>query len=86
MLPNTLVINVTQEDIDRGEPCSTNYCPIARAIRRKVGPEAYISVGDTTAAIDRTNYRVSPRAADFIHSFDENELSVSPGTFRFRRI
>jgi hypothetical protein len=34
---DTLTINVTQEDIDHGEPCQTTWCPLARAICRALG-------------------------------------------------
>ena len=72
-------IQVTKEDIKKGERGSCEWCPVALAIQRtydlKNGKDKMVVVdGDRVGIWDKNNgeqhYQLPQSARDFIHSFD----------------
>jgi hypothetical protein len=78
----TVTIDVTQEDIDSGEPLSCNSCPIALAAER--AGFADVSVGGYLWFVNTDGLRlrasIPPVALEFIGDFD-NEETVVPFSF-----
>lgn len=71
-----MFINITQEDIDKGERSKSSKCPLALAAHRSFSKEVYIDVlperiyvhsGDATRL---TKYNLPPIAQNFVISFD----------------
>lgn len=87
-LPQTLTVEVTEQDIKQGNPGKEKSCAIALAMRRAVGSKR-ITV-DMSARVrddaDHTvaTYGLTDRAFRFMKRFDKGE-PVSPTRFRFRR-
>ncbi len=87
-----LVINVTQEHINRGSS-STTHCPIALAIRDIVGilpvvevQEGSVCIGENASGIVPGEYPTTEEMDDFINDFDEACEGVdgaTPSVFRF---
>jgi hypothetical protein len=82
-LSKSLVISVTQEDIDNGVTSSPGRCPVALAVQRQF-PKARVSVGCSEVTV-RTRfrgrcYRLSPEGRHFIATFDCRG-NVTPVTF-----
>jgi hypothetical protein len=76
----TYTIDVTQEDIDRGERAKCMRCPIARAMQR-VFPVNKVSVFGAITWIGNDRYSDLPdEAQQFIMYFDEDE-PVEPFSF-----
>jgi hypothetical protein len=66
-------INVTQKDIDSGEPCDGRKCPVARAICRHVKPFLLIDVQeDLLIQTSKREYsfKVPPEVNNFVTIFD----------------
>ena len=72
-------IQVTKEDIEKGEKGSCEWCPVALAIQRtydlKNGKDKMVTVdGDGVGIWDKNNgeqhYQLPQIARDFIHTFD----------------
>ncbi len=80
-MKKTLKINVTQEDIDRGEPSRPSGCPIAIALRRLIPGVIVGTIGIYDASYDKLTRGTPRRAAEFIRRFDLGQ-SVKP--FRFQ--
>lgn len=84
--PQTLRVDVTQEDIDKGVRGSATNCPLARALHRdgyycEVGEETYIRATENEFGRE---YLPGGSARDFIEDFDDDER-VYPGPFFFYR-
>jgi hypothetical protein len=84
----TLEVNVTQDHIDRGAPCSCYSCPIALAVSDAVGSlsgaDRIIVDRYTLSLIDDTAVLIGElpkEAVQFIHDFDDTELAVKPFKF-----
>lgn len=77
----TVTVEVTQDDIDAGRRKSCFGCPVARALRRAVGGDAWV-VGPSwaRALADAAALPLPPEAARFVRSFDDRS-PVSPFTF-----
>jgi hypothetical protein len=75
-------IDVTQEDIEKGERRHACRCPIARAISRAASSQATVgqSVAGYSAWIGDTKVLLPACAAVFAHSFDAGDV-VSPFSF-----
>jgi hypothetical protein len=90
MINLTQTIEVTQEDIDKGERRQCNTCPVALAITRQLPEElkgCVVSVTCLNATIFSKNTRgilrhaeLPEEAADFIQRFDDH-IGVQPFTF-----
>ena len=90
-----MLIEVTQEHIDQGEPGSAERCPIALAIVEQ-RPDTYTAlVASQFADIyeddpfsegyhPRIQYRTTKKMSDFFRRFDEHK-PVEPMTFRLMR-
>jgi hypothetical protein len=71
-------IQVTNEDIKKGEQGSCEWCPVALAIQRtydlKNGKDKMVTVDDNTVGVwedkDFQKYQLPRIARDFIHTFD----------------
>lgn len=80
-----LDLNITQEDIDKGEPESDSRCPIALSLLRELGPNLMVSVEDDAITVyDVDNDNLSYWEADtpegalkFIEQFDAHK-AVEP--------
>lgn len=72
-----------RESVDSGDVDTSNVCPIARALKRRVGHE-FVFVNGFTADIDGIKYILPKEATDFVVRFDEGHL-VSPISFTIRR-
>lgn len=88
MVHETL-INVTQEDIDNGEPLNSLHCPIARALYRTFSPsDYYFRVGFGNVRIyspitdDNVLVRLPDECRKFIQAFDLRQ-PTSPFSFQF---
>lgn len=68
-------IDVLQKDIDDGEPCSNDFCPIAIAASRECG-NVEISVDNCCIYIGRDTYYLPPIAVSFITEFDKRASGV----------
>ena len=76
-------IQVTKEDIEKGERGSCEWCPVALAIQRtydlKNGKDKMVIVEGSYAEIwDKNNgeqqYQLPQIARDFIHDFDNSDI------------
>lgn len=89
MRTKPLVVNVTQEDIDKGEAASCSSCPIALALRR-IAPLARVYTDCVALAGElyspkailesHTFIRLPEEAMKFIQTFDFRN-HVSPFSF-----
>ena len=87
-------IQVTKEDIEKGERGSCEWCPVALAIQRtydlKNGKDKMVVVdGDGVGIWDRNNgeqhYQLPQIARDFIHDFDnDRKVAEGLGPFSFK--
>jgi hypothetical protein len=81
----TLVVQVTQKDINCGVPGNMYLCPIARAVRRKIKKaNPKVSVDGTSILIREVEYTLPKRASDFTWNFD-TEMPVKPFKFVAKR-
>lgn len=74
-----ITVEVTQEDIDKGECVDPWTCAIALALNRATG-DSSASVGPDDATIDGVDWLLPEVARDFISKFDHRE-HVEPFTF-----
>jgi len=78
-----MLVQMIQQDIQRGVPSVVNLCPIAQALLRM---GYYCAVSLYTATIWKSDdsqeraFRLPPRASRFILRFDEGK-QVQPITF-----
>lgn len=95
-----LEIEVTQDDIENGCRRTASMCPIARAIKRKVGDghAGFVAVSSKQYGDVRIRFwdddsfmpggvicfRHSPESGDFVSSFD-GDLPVQPSKFELSR-
>lgn len=81
-----MVINVTQDHIDKGIPFNVCACPVALAIKPHVKPRHYVAVKSYVIGLWHTNHTLVeswdlPQAVqDFIDAFDCGK-SVQPFSF-----
>lgn len=86
-------IQVTEEDIAKGERCSSAFCPIARAVKRVLGKDC--AVGSATMTVftpvkhedfsAADFYELPPEARDFIRRFDSfDDEAVTPFEFELK--
>ena len=72
----TFLIEVTQEDIDRGNPGMSMSCPIARAITRKTGLDVAVASDMIYTQPYSPEQQLVARqpyiAQDFVEAFDEH--------------
>ena len=87
-------INVTQKDINNGEPGQCHMCAISQALKRIFkAEEAYTEVdgGDVVLTVNKKKYEIYEadqsyecNVLDFIHNFDEVDgwSKVKPISFK----
>lgn len=78
-----LVVDVTQDDIDRGARTMAYECPIARAMSRRLDKPRVgydTASGRVAGSHLRRLYTLSRRASDFARRFDRG-LAVQPSRF-----
>ncbi len=94
---NDLILEITQEDIDKGKAGNCSLCPIALALMRKFNLDPsedsldYARVGLTMASIfpvmDRERkpqyFNMPDEASEFIKDFD-SKLPVKPFSFTLK--
>ena len=78
-----ITIAVTKTDIKEGKPSNCRYCPLARAIRRRLRKRYnYVSVDYGTAlicthdgymVIPRTEFALPPRVVQFVRDVDRKK-------------
>lgn len=79
-------IDVTQEDIDKGQQSACYFCPIARAMNRASRDGTTWAVfpascrADSTDRVGERRLVLPPAAREFIRAFDARE-PVSPFSF-----
>lgn len=83
-------INVSQKDIANGYVGDPQYCPIARAVRRKfkVTKEKGVSVQRDCMRVNGVVYELPESAKNFILNYDDLDSPVEedrPFSFRVRR-
>ena len=71
-------IQVTKEDIKKGEQGSCEWCPVALAIQRTYGKDKLVTVDVDSMGIWQDNreqhYQLPLIARDFIHDFDNSDI------------
>ena len=79
-----VLIQVTQDDIDKGEPECVSICPIALAVERAVGPcdELFVTTGSIRYRQENVVWvaQMNDDGYAFIKRFDTN-LIVEPFEF-----
>jgi len=87
-MPETLTIEVTQEDIDKGKPKSMTCCPVALAFKRATGRKRGIYVLGMSVKVhgggQMTSWWGGRAQGVFMWAFDRGE-PVSPTTITFTR-
>ena len=83
--PRVLHVEVTQEDIDRGEPVEALCCPVAHALRRAGAPHPMVLRGNClldseSNRPDRRWIELPEEVARFVMRFD-NGHDVAPFAF-----
>ena len=82
-------IQVTKEDIEKGERGSCEWCPVALAIQRTYGKDKLVTVDVDSMGIWQDNreqhYQLPQIARDFIHDFDnDRKVAEGLGPFSFK--
>jgi len=94
IFPNSFTVQVTQEDINRGQKGKSNTCAVARAVRRvlkvknvRMCYDGKLNVGKTTkypyeslVSYIATAFK---KIETFIERFDEGKI-VKPTSFTFK--
>jgi hypothetical protein len=80
-MDKTIIVNVTQEDIDQGCRKSSSSCPIARAFLRATGTAEWVNVGAVQIHwLMRSGVRycanLPDEAIQFIAEFDRSKKRV----------
>ena len=75
-----VIIDVTQQDIEKGVPCSFKKCPLARACHQQGFPDAIIGASYWFPFGDGRWGRLSKKAKRFTDQFYYGE-SVNPDRF-----
>lgn len=82
--PRRLVVNVTQEHIDKGVRGDGKRCPIAYALADE-GLTAYVGASDVVFGNTGKRYMLSRRAQEFVLHFDCCIKPVKPSRFILTR-
>lgn len=84
-----MIIEVTQEDINKGEQCDGNSCAIALALKRE-HPELEACNVTGFGIFEDDNqrnviFRATKKMSQFIRKFDKDRTSVKPTKFRIMK-
>lgn len=74
-----MMIELTEEHINKGEVESGHYCPIALAIKERI-PDERVIVGYITSTVGDKSYALDKTASQFIQNFDSGR-TVNPIVF-----
>ena len=80
-------IEVTQHDIDKGLNNNCFLCPIAHAVKRKMGTDSVLVYCDRISVMSTVtsyNYKLPKKARTFIKRFDDGK-PVEPFTFEIKK-
>lgn len=80
-MSRTLTIEVTQDDIDMGEPGLHCLCAVALAIKRVTGQRASVGLNSIGLRPDGPEVPTPTDMAEFIDLFDEDKSLCRPETF-----
>lgn len=77
----TIIIDVTQDDIDCGCREDGENCPIAKAVERKTG--LAVNVTEREVEFDHCDYSalLPEEAQQFVYEFDLDQRDVEPFSF-----
>lgn len=79
-----MIINITQEHINRGQKCRAHRCPMALAVQDQLNlSPGLVAVTQYTLYIDCKALTLPPAASNFVKSFDAGR-EVSPFTFEVK--
>lgn len=79
-----MIVNITQEHIDRGQKGRAHRCPMALAVRDQLNLSTeQVAVTQYTLYIDCKSYILPPTASNFVRAFDAGR-EVSPFTFEVK--
>jgi hypothetical protein len=85
MPDKSYVIEVTQEDIDRGVRGEIDKCPVALAAQRALGiPDVWVTPFGRMLPVPDANWLMPAKATAFVRRCDRGK-SVQPFTFRVPR-
>lgn len=79
--PESLVLNITAEDISTGLQHMGHHCPATLAAERLFPGATSILAGISTLFVwyeDHTQFYRAPELEEFIHKFDKDRESVRP--------
>jgi hypothetical protein len=76
-----VTIDVTQEDINDGEPGTCWGCPIALAASRALPYAEDVSVGADMLTVGEYDADLPMLASDFVHRFDNGKPTGGPFAF-----
>lgn len=78
----SLIVEVTQEDIDKGVCDSATKCAVARAIKRLTRRQQVRVDGESAYIFkDRYEAELPKKAQTFISKFDSDKRTVTPFSF-----
>ena len=86
--PAQITVTVTQADIDAGEPCGNQDCPLALALMREprirsVSVRSMVAVLGFTlpgGTIRRAKFDIDDAGQHFISTFDKSDIRTIPAT------
>lgn len=83
MSEKMLKVNVTKEDIGKGDPGLTATCPIALAIKKAINNKnAQVHVESPSIQVGNLFYIATKKAEKFMNRFDDGQ-KVKPTKFTF---
>lgn len=74
-------IEVTEQDIELGNPCDPCMCPIARAIERATGIEPIVSGEIFYLGFSSQRYHLPMEAVKWMGDFDAGKEEMQPFSF-----
>ena len=72
IIARKMVLDITQEDIDKGRPGIPESCPISLSARR-AGFNQFVETGSYSVSDSERCYVMSDKAREFVSCFDKRE-------------
>jgi hypothetical protein len=82
---DSLTVNVTAEDIEKGERGNPCFCPIAQAVRRELDLWIPPQVSEFCMIVRSVAFRLPDTARKFVDDFDRGR-DVEPFKFTSERL
>ena len=84
-----MIINVSEQNIREGKPSSSSYCPIANAVRDKVGVNVDVNYGSVRfpKSLKYRRRNLPPDVRNWIAKFDHDSdfrATCTPFSFTIR--